>query len=295
MRSRIGRAALALYPLAWRRRYGEELAGLVEESPPSLAGIADLLRGAVDAHLHPGGLQAPAAERMRNTVAATFCCWIVFVVAGAGFAKLTEDHSYGRAESAHPLLADARTAIAALALFSAIAVALAGAPLIFTALREAWTERRRDLVWAVLTPPIATAGFVIVSAPLIWLANERMPDHSALNVLVFCALAAAGLIAAAACGLGSRAALLRSHPSRSSLRIGVLGAFAVSAAMATVAVGVSLYTATLVDDAPGLASSASGPFSIDTTLLLALNALTMAAATALAAISTWRGLRAARG
>ena len=91
MRLRLARAALGLYPLAWRRRYGKELVGLIEETPPSLRGSLDLLRGAADAHLHPAGLQATAADRMRNTVAATLCCWIAFVLAGCGFAKLTED------------------------------------------------------------------------------------------------------------------------------------------------------------------------------------------------------------
>jgi hypothetical protein len=294
MRQRLARIAIGLYPQAWRERYGAEVAVLLEDSPPGPHELADLLRGAADAHLHPGGLQVSRLDRMRNTVGAVLCCWIAFVLAGAGFAKLTEDQSYGRAEGAHPLLADARTAVAALAAFSAIAVALAGAPLVFTVLREAWTERRRGLVWAVLVPPIAIAGFVIVGGTLIWVANERQPDHSTFNALVFCALAASGLIAAAACGLGSRTALLRSHPSCFSLRVGVFGGCAVSAAMAAVAVGELLYTGALVHFAPHLAASASGPFSVDTTLLLALNSLTMGAATALAAISTWRGLRAAR-
>jgi hypothetical protein len=45
---------LRLYPRAWRERYGEELAAQLEAQRPLRIGIvADLVRWALDAHLHP--------------------------------------------------------------------------------------------------------------------------------------------------------------------------------------------------------------------------------------------------
>ena len=44
---------LALYPRAWRKRYGAELAAFLADDPPTFRDRLDLLRGAVDAHLHP--------------------------------------------------------------------------------------------------------------------------------------------------------------------------------------------------------------------------------------------------
>jgi hypothetical protein len=44
---------LRLYPSAWRARYGEEMAALLEARPPSLRDRMDLARGALDAWLHP--------------------------------------------------------------------------------------------------------------------------------------------------------------------------------------------------------------------------------------------------
>jgi hypothetical protein len=45
---------LRLYPGAWRERYGEELAAQLESQRPLRIGVvADLVRGALDAHLHP--------------------------------------------------------------------------------------------------------------------------------------------------------------------------------------------------------------------------------------------------
>lgn len=45
-----------LYPAAWRDRYGDELAAILEDRPPGPFDVADLLLGAIDAHLHLRGL-----------------------------------------------------------------------------------------------------------------------------------------------------------------------------------------------------------------------------------------------
>jgi hypothetical protein len=44
---------VALYPRAWRARYGEELEALLEAGSIGLRDRVDLVRGALDAHLHP--------------------------------------------------------------------------------------------------------------------------------------------------------------------------------------------------------------------------------------------------
>jgi hypothetical protein len=46
-------ALLRLYPGAWRARYGDEMAALLEERPPDRRERLDLIRGALDAWLHP--------------------------------------------------------------------------------------------------------------------------------------------------------------------------------------------------------------------------------------------------
>ena len=44
---------LRLYPRAWRERYGDEMRDLLEQRPPTRSDAVDLVRGALDAHLHP--------------------------------------------------------------------------------------------------------------------------------------------------------------------------------------------------------------------------------------------------
>ena len=52
-RSRAIARYLGLYPRSWRERYGEELADLLDREALGLRTRLDLVRGAVDAHLHP--------------------------------------------------------------------------------------------------------------------------------------------------------------------------------------------------------------------------------------------------
>lgn len=48
-----GSGLLRLYPPAWRRRYEDEVAGILAERPIDLRGRLDLVRGSLDAWLHP--------------------------------------------------------------------------------------------------------------------------------------------------------------------------------------------------------------------------------------------------
>jgi hypothetical protein len=49
---------LRLYPARWRARYGDEFAAVLEERPIGPFDVADVLLGALDAHLHLRGLGA---------------------------------------------------------------------------------------------------------------------------------------------------------------------------------------------------------------------------------------------
>jgi hypothetical protein len=57
------------YPARWRQRYGEEIADLLATEPPSVPRAVDMVRGLIDAHLHPELVDSafaavpPAGER----------------------------------------------------------------------------------------------------------------------------------------------------------------------------------------------------------------------------------------
>jgi hypothetical protein len=85
-----------LYPRAWRGRYGDELAALLEDRPPGPFDVVDLVLGALDAHLHLRGLGhrsdhrkgIPMSLRLAGLAAAVGgALWAVFfVMAGNAYA-----------------------------------------------------------------------------------------------------------------------------------------------------------------------------------------------------------------
>jgi hypothetical protein len=57
--SRLASALLRLYPRGWRRRYGAEMAAMLEAEPLTLRTATDLVAGAIDARLNPHWMRAP--------------------------------------------------------------------------------------------------------------------------------------------------------------------------------------------------------------------------------------------
>jgi hypothetical protein len=49
---RIPRALIRLYPANWRDRYGDEFEALLEDGPPNVFGLFDLLKGALKMQLN---------------------------------------------------------------------------------------------------------------------------------------------------------------------------------------------------------------------------------------------------
>src|SRR5438270_4373164 len=140
---KVARLALSLYPLAHRRRYGEEMRALLEDQPPRAGAVFDLLKGAALAHLRPSDAPAgvvDAADRVRASTSGVLLCWVFFAAAGFGYYKSTEDAPFSAVGRTHPLLRDAHLAVQALALIASATVVLGALPLIVKALSQARRE-----------------------------------------------------------------------------------------------------------------------------------------------------------
>ena len=148
-------ALLRLYPQAWRERYGDELAALLEDQPATLLDRFDLIRGAVDARRHPqvpGHDVAPEKEipmdrRLLGTLAALGgAVWLVGV---ASMFIL-------------PLDADGYRAVDLAFLTFAAATVLMGVPLGLLGTRADSAQSR-------------TTGFVVIAISLILGVAALMP------------------------------------------------------------------------------------------------------------------------
>ena len=92
---------LSLYPRAWRQRYGAEIADLLRQEPLSLRLVIDLIRGALDARLHPelvgpilaaagGGTVQVPSRGPRIGLFALIVVFLLFLVFGGLYAYRSE-------------------------------------------------------------------------------------------------------------------------------------------------------------------------------------------------------------
>jgi len=297
MTRRLARLALWLYPLAFKRRYGEEVRALLDQTPPRVSAVLDLLRGALLAHVRPpAGLAdlIDSADRVRASASGVLACWVAFAAAGFGFYKTTEDAPFAAAGHTHPLLGGVHVSVQALALAASIAVMLGALPLIVAACTHAL--RAQNLRLLVSLPPLAVLLFAALTAVLVLLAHSggHAQRPSVAGGVAFIAWGLAGLACGAVCVLASRAALFALPPARGPLLAAFACATLIAAAMAAMALATALYTIALPFDAGHLAATANGPLQlIGTWVSLLLQLVVMLAAATLALITTRRGWHAA--
>lgn len=288
---RLTRLALRLYPLAYQRRYGEEMRALLEDSPPRARTVLDLLKGAARAHLRPA--DAPpgaldAGDRVRASTSVVLLCWVFFAAAGFGYYKTTEDQPFSAAGHVHPLLRDAHLAVQALALIASAAVVLGALPLILSALARA--RREPSLRRTVALPFLPVIVFGALTAVVIALAHA-----SAAGAGIAVAWGIVGLACAVTCVLACRAALFATPVGTARLRAALGAGTLVTFAMLAIALATAVYAIALIADASHLAAEGNGPFQVlSVTASLIVQVVVMVGAGVLATVATARGWRVER-
>lgn len=161
--------SLRLFPAAWRSHYGPEFGALLEQTPASFRVLFDVLVAAVDAHVHPTGPRRRwplMIERLRLSELAVFASWIVFVVAGLAFQRMTDGAPYTGIAETQPTVAWAYLAVIVGAVISLGAVTFAGLPIAVAIARRAIAARNWRHVALLAVPPAALAIWVGITVML---------------------------------------------------------------------------------------------------------------------------------
>jgi hypothetical protein len=263
MSARLARLALLLYPLAYRRRYGDEMTALIEDSGATPGTVADLLRGAVRAHLRPEpGVETELGpdDRVRLGLGSILLCWVVFAVAGLGLYKTTEGHSFSAAGDAHGVVGTAHLAIQILAVIATAAVIVGAAPLVVAALRQARDRRAVERATVIAVGCVVVFG--IASAGLVVVGNLRPAPSDTLAAVSFAVWTVLALGCGIGCALAARVGLFAITIPRDMLRVTSACATVVVLGMAGIALGTAVYLVALSHDAPGLAGHGNGPLEL---------------------------------
>lgn len=183
--------ALRLYPPAWRARYGDEFAALLEQQRVTPLVAFDLLLGALDAHLHTDLLPKEVlsmASRLRSTAVTIFAAFAVFVVGYLSYQRLTDPRPPFDAVAQTHL--DVRIAFAVLedaAVLAVLAVLAGGIPILCAALRGAFAAGRRDILLLFGLPVlgiILTAGTLPLVALVFAGATPQTPTFTPFQIAV---------------------------------------------------------------------------------------------------------------
>jgi hypothetical protein len=281
----LARRILALYPLAHRRRYGEEMEALLEDTEVRTGTVLDLAKGAAAAHLRPlPGLAdaVPAADRVRVGAAGLLASWLVFALAGLGFYKTTEDGGFHHAGEVHLVLGFAHLAVQLLAILGSLAVLAAIVPLAGAVLLRAGRDRQARA--AAVLASASVAALLAATVGLVLVARLAGTPAGGVGFAILAGWTLAAIAAGAGCVLAARHGLFAIPIGPGVMRLlAGLGALLV-VAMAAMATATAVYLVAILADAPSLGSGPNGPLGLlNVTASLAIELGVMAAATGLAA------------
>ena len=302
------RRLLRWYPAAWRQRYGDEFAALIEEAigegAPSLRLRMNVIRSGLAMRLSEAGRAgdaAPPREWVRGGALAVLCAWSMFVVAGIGLQKAAEHWQdavpIGAARTAAEIAFGAVQVVAGLGSLLVVAGAVVVLPAVLRSLGEGgWRALRRPYLWAAATCSVTAVAF----GGLVWWAQrlsepQRNGGDAAygLSAALFALLVLASITTLTVAGVATVRRLSLSPPV---LRIegylagGVAGAMAVIAAAAGVWWGVVASAAPWFFIAGARAGQRGSPVGAQTVAIATL----MLLAIVLASFGVRRVVRGAR-
>jgi hypothetical protein len=243
--------ALRLFPAEWRERFGEEFGALLDQTPSTPGVLFDVAVAAVDAHLHPTGPRRRwplMIERLRLSELVVFASWVVFVVAGLAFQRMTEGAPFSLDAAAQPVIGLAYAAIVAGALVSLLAVIVAGVPIAAAIGRAAIERGRWREVGLLAVPPISLAIWVGLTAVLLSLGDP--PTGDPWRVVAFLGWVGVFVLAALASTVAVSAAALGAEIDGSFYRRAATPAVVTAIAMVVVAVAVVVWGVALAVFSP---------------------------------------------
>lgn len=290
------RAALGLYPPAWRARYGEEVLALLDDAGGGARAAAGLAWHAVPAWVCPPRQLHDRPGRMRSSLATTGIAWALLAGLAAVFAQLTQAQrsTQGATLAQHPVVQWSYWAFDGLLVVSVLAVAVGGIPLWLQMVRTA--PRRGEMAW-LLAPAAVPAVFLLAASAIGNLVGRSgslvVPGQSesvtslangGVGPWWFLALVVLGFAAAVLAAAGPALALRRLRPDGPAVVLAARAA-AVAAGTMGLALAASVVAAVgLYLWAPGYAGYHQG-----WPLAVYLPAVLLAAAVAV--VSAARGLR----
>jgi hypothetical protein len=293
---------LRLYPPAWRARYGDEFAALLDLAPLSLWSLLDILLGALDARWLTRdwriSTMSTLTRRLRRSEIAIFCAYIAFVVAGSAFAKITEYDDFQAATHTFPLIGIAFNTLVVAAWVALAAVVIGGAPLALAAARAALAARRWGTLALLAVPALALGAlyaFVLLLTRVIGPAIHAGNGATTANYHLGIALGGFFLLCAIASTAAVARAIAQSEIAPGLYRFARIPAAVATLAMLVVTLALLVWGLGLRAYVPSLFNGNDGLLASNTAANWLVNFVAMALATGVALWAAARAFAAREG
>jgi hypothetical protein len=246
---RLARAALVLYPAAWRARYGDEVRVLLEDSGADLRTVASLVGQAVPAWIWPMRHLYDRPARMRASLATVLMAWTVLLGLAVVFAQITQDRSPLAGQltgvRGHVIVLSYGVFAAAIGV-SVLAVGVGGLPLWLLMVRRARREQRHRDLASLLAPVVVPVLYLAAGAATSGLVTQPGLGNGPASLAAYCALVALGFAAGLMSAAGPALALRRLRPRGPAVGLAARAAGVAAAAMtlagaASIVAAVGLY------------------------------------------------------
>lgn len=169
----MAKTLLHLYPSEWRQRYGEEFEAVLEQHTISFRTLGDILIGIYDAHLSGGSTM----QRLRVTAIAVFCSFFPFALAHIYYERSLID-PYAPFLSlylVHPELRAGESMVELGGFGALFALIAGGMPIIFSIIRNAWVNKRSDIMKIMAFVPISIIVFIAITIALLVAFATKTP------------------------------------------------------------------------------------------------------------------------
>ena len=161
----LTRAALGLYPPAWRDRYGDEIQVLLADCDGGPAAALGVALRALPMWIWPPRHLYDADARMRGSVASVLAAWSLLTGVAIVFVQLTQLRGF--LPPGHPVVGWSYLVFDAAVIISVLGAAGGGLPLWLAMIRRARREqRRRDTGYLVLAVAVPAAYLLVALATL---------------------------------------------------------------------------------------------------------------------------------
>jgi hypothetical protein len=224
-KARLARAALRLYPPAWRARYASEVLALLDDTGGGLAAALGLAWRALPAWIWPPRQLHDQEARMRASLGTVLVSGAMLAGVGLVFAQLTQFQGF-RAHGS-PLVVGSYAIFDAAMAVCAVAAAAGGLPLWLVMLRRARREHRTRETAYLMLPVVVPAAYLVTLRVAVALFGG--PDG--VSPGVFLAVTLLGFGAAAASCAGPILVMQRLRPRGPAVQLAARAAGVATAAI----------------------------------------------------------------